>query len=121
MLPTRIRWSGSLFAAIALALACSDDPDNSPPPGRGSSACNEWQAAYCGLVTRCQGPAQACEQIKGIYCESDTEARHCANVISSATCTAGPPAGCSIADIADTAPVQKACTDMQKALCQRND
>ena len=120
MLASIKRWSGALFAVLALGSGCGDDSGNSGPPGRGSAACNQWQSAYCGLVSKCQGAAQACDQVKGIYCKSDAEAQRCANALGSATCS-GPPAGCDVLDIADGAPAQKACTDMQTAVCQRND
>jgi hypothetical protein len=117
----RLKWSSGLCAVVALVFACSDDPGNAAPAGRGSAACNEWQSAYCGLVTKCQGAAAACDQVKGFYCKSDTEAGRCASLLGVATCNAGPPAGCSITDIADPVPAQKSCADMQKALCERNE
>src|SRR5689334_9549953 len=121
MLAMRMKWWGTLLAVLALSSGCGSDGGNSPPPGRGSPACNEWQSAYCGLVNKCQGSAQACEQVKSIYCKSDMEAQRCASALNAATCTAGPPAGCDAIDIADPAPAQKSCADMQNALCQRNE
>jgi hypothetical protein len=53
-------------------------------------------------------------------CASDAQAKGCANALSSATCQA-PPSNCNLPDVADPAPAQKACDDLQLALCQRSD
>jgi len=107
------------LAWIALVMACSDD-STSAPPGRGSAACNEWQSAYCGLVAKCQGANSLCEQVKGITCKSDTEAKQCADAINGAACMP-PPAGCDVGAIADTAPAKKMCEDFNAAFCKRFD
>jgi hypothetical protein len=107
------------LAWIALVMACSDDPTPAAT-GRGSSACNEWQSAYCGLVVKCQGASSLCDQVKGISCMSDTAAKHCADAINAAQC-APPPAGCDVGEIADRAPAKKACEDFQNAFCKRLD
>jgi hypothetical protein len=113
-------WSNALVL-LSLALACSDNSSNAAPAaGRGSDACHEWQGAYCGLVAKCQAANAACDQIKGIACKSDEEARRCASAINAQSCAA-PPAGCDIAGIADPAPAQKACDDFETALCARNE
>jgi hypothetical protein len=111
-------WVAAL-AVASLAFACSDDANN-PPAGRGSAACHEWQGAYCGLLAKCQAPNAACDQVKGIACRSDDEARQCANTVNTMQCAA-PPASCDVVAIADPAPAQKACEDFQNALCARTE
>jgi hypothetical protein len=107
------------FASLALAFACSDDPGPSEP-GRGTPACNEWQAAYCNLIARCQGAASVCDQVKGVTCKSDAEAKRCAGELASASCAA-PPTTCNIIDIADPAPAKKGCESFEDAFCKRID
>jgi hypothetical protein len=107
------------LAWIALVMACSDSPSTAPA-GRGSAACNEWQAAYCGLVGKCQGANSLCDQVKGIACKSDAEAKRCADLINAAACVP-PPTECDVTGIADPAPAAKACEDLNAAFCKRAD
>ena len=112
-----VAWS--LAAVLSLVLSCSDDASNAPA-GRGSAACHEWQGAYCGLLAKCMAANSACDQVKGVACKSDDEARRCAAAMNAQAC-ATPPAGCDAPAIADPAPAQKACDDFEIALCMRNE
>ena len=113
-------WPGALVL-LSLALGCSDD-DPSPPAGRGSAACHEWQAAYCGLlINKCMAANAACDQIKSIACKSDDEARRCVGVLNAQSSCAAPAVSCDIGAIADPAPALKACEDFGNALCARNE
>ena len=113
-------WRGVLVL-LSLVLGCSDD-DPGPPAGRGSTACREWQAAYCGLlINKCMAANSACDQIKSITCKSDDEARRCVGALNAQTVCAAPSATCDVSGIADPAPAQKACDDFGIALCARNE
>ena len=110
----------AVLGMLAIGACSDDDGQSQPPAGRGSATCHTWQSAYCSFVTKCQGPAAACEQAKAIVCASDAQAQSCASALSSATCTSAP-ANCDLRDVADPAPAQKSCEDLRLALCQRSE
>src|SRR5262249_30632209 len=107
-------------ALLTLTLSCSSPSNNgsSGPVGRGTAACNQWQTAICGWVTRCGAPlGTACaEQADAISCISDQKAQDCATALNGAGCTA-PPAGCDLSDLADPAPAITACNQFTDELC----
>jgi hypothetical protein len=110
----------AVFVLASLAIGCSGDAGSPPPAGRGSVACHEWHGAYCGLLAKCQASNAACDQVKGIACRSDDEARQCAKVLNAMQCAA-PPTSCDVGAVADPAPAQKACEDFETALCARTE
>jgi len=111
-----------LLPAI-LSVACSSSTDSKSTPvdwavGRGSTACQEWQQAFCELESKCgTASVSTCAgQLQTVSCTTDTAAANCASSIAAASCSSFP-SGCNVTDIADTAAAVQACADYLTAGC----
>lgn len=120
---------GSFCAVLTLTcatVACSSNDNHAyvRPTGRGSTACQDWQRAFCDLAAvECASTTEAkcVDTYYSITCNSDEKAQACATALDNATCATGLPAGCNIPDLADPAPAIKACNDLLDTLCNKEN
>jgi hypothetical protein len=115
-----------LAVLVGLGLfACSeDDTGSTPPKGRGTTACQAYQKAFCNYAgVKC--PTNITEQecindYYGIECTSDDAAQSCATAFNAAICGNMPPS-CQPIDIANRAPAVAACAAYIDALCNKGE
>jgi hypothetical protein len=106
-----------LLASLAVLVACGQDL-----PGRGSTACHDWQDAVCDYNQKCQGTlnrAQCNDQFQAITCKSDGLAHTCEDAYRNLACKVEPPSTCSAAEVADPKPAQDACSTLIDRFCDR--
>jgi hypothetical protein len=122
------RFGMGVLVTVALsAIACSSSNDASEErvnwdAGRGTSACREWQRAYCERVAQCSTAtlATCAHQVQAIACVSDTAATDCATALDAATC-ATVPSTCGPLEIADAAPATESCNELLTEWCTRGN
>jgi hypothetical protein len=110
-----MRWIGVLTLC---AVACTSDTS----PGRGSSACHDWQDAICDYAAdRCNAMTRAmCDsQYQAVTCKSDKQASSCADQFNDSSCGRAS-ASCDIDGVADPAPAANACDQLVQSFCARS-
>lgn len=111
----------ALVGSIAAAACKNDDSGYERPNGRGSTACQAWQKAFCDFVALdCKALSEAAcvDSYYGVTCLSDETAQTCAAALNEASC-GGVPSGCNPKDIADPEPAIAACDAYVHSVCQR--
>ena len=111
-------WGAFAFALVACSGAATRQ---TPEEGRGTAACRQWQDSVCDWATRCQAIAREnCDkQFQGVTCKSDEAAMKCANAFDKAGCNSAP-SRCSLSEIADPLPAERACDKLAGMFCQRS-
>jgi len=114
----------TVLTLTCLTVACSSNDNHAyvRPTGRGSTACQAWQKAFCDLAAvECASTTEekCVDTYYSITCNSDEKAQACATALDNSTCATGLPANCNVTDLADPAPAIAACNALVDALCQK--
>ena len=129
---TEIKEKIPLVTLILCLLFMSCDGDNATGEeeeqieehtGRGTPACQEWQAAYCEYAyVTCdfglEGTYKGClEQYSSLVCSSDEVASSCSELFQNASCTEVPEY-CNYYDVLNAEPAIEQCNKYVETVCE---